>query len=107
MPDWRSKFRNSDYGDKQFPYLVSPGGRIAYRGTKFPQLPAPNTLEVDHPYIILDNWAVLFFPVTRSALTWLGESLAHWRRQRPTREYRGELNAFLAELEHLCATRPF
>lgn len=107
MPDWRTKVRNDPDGDKQLPHLISPGGRIAYERTKLPQLPAPTLLAVDYPYLILDNWAVHFFPVTRSAMTWLGDSVAHWRRQRPSSEYRDELNAFVAEIEHACASRTF
>jgi hypothetical protein len=107
MPDWRSKFRNSEYGDKQLPYLVSPGGRIAYRPTKLPQLPAPSFLATNHPYILVDNWAILFFPMRTTNMEWLAESVARWRRQRPSRAYRRRLNAFIDDIERLCAARFF
>jgi hypothetical protein len=107
MPDWRAEVRNGPAGDKILPSLISPGGRVAYGRPKFPQLPAPSLLAIDYPYILLDNWVVRFFPVTRSAMEWFGESLALWNNQRPCREYRNELNRFVDELERLSATRPF
>jgi len=102
VSDWRDHVRNDYYGDKELPEIVSPGGRVDYYlRTKLPQLPPPETMTIDYPYIKVDNWLIHAFPLTKRKMAWLGESAAHWVRRNPDREYRRRVIEFIDEIERL------
>ena len=106
MTDWRNFVRNEPVGIKVIPEFISPGGRVGYRFTfKLPQLPPPENLAIDFPYIQIDNWQIRFFPVFKSRLEWFGESAVRWSRQRKSREYRRQLNDFILRLETLAQNK--
>jgi hypothetical protein len=106
MTDWRNFVRNESMGIKAIPEFISPGGKVGYRFTfKLPQLPPPEKLAIDYPFIQIDNWQIRFFPVLKSRLEWFGESAVRWSRQRKTREYRRQLNEFILKLETLAQNK--
>lgn len=102
MSDWRDHVQNDASGGKDLPEIVSPGGRVIYHfRTKLPQLPPPQTMTTDYPYIRVDNWQIHFFPMSKKKMAWLGESTAHWVRRNPDRAYRRRVLNFINEIERL------
>lgn len=101
--NWRDHILNNSHGGKTRPCWISPGGRVGYRFLdKYPQLPAPTLLQIDYPYIILDNWILRFFPVTDIGMNWLCECTAAWSRQRRgDHEYKKQILQFIDNLERI------
>jgi hypothetical protein len=99
VANWRAHVRNDSSGGKKTPWIVSPGGKIHYSPVRLPVLPAPDALEIDHPFIRIDNWQIYFFPVRRSALVWLGDSAGRWVRERRCRKYRRRVLEFIDSIE--------
>lgn len=99
--NWRDHILNNSHGGKTKPFCISPGGRVRYRWLdKYPQLPAPTLLQIDYPYIMLDNWILRFFPVTDIRMDWLGDSAGAWVRQRRgDHKYRKQILQFIDDLE--------
>ena len=99
--NWRDHILNNSHGGKTKPSCISPGGRVRYRWLdKYPQLPAPTLLQIDSPYIILDNWILRFFPVTDIGMDWLCNSAGAWVRQRRgDHKYRKQILQFIDDLE--------
>lgn len=103
--NWRDHILNNSHGGKTKPAWISPGGHIRYkRQKKYPQLPAPTLLQIDYPYIILDNWTLRFFPVTSDRMAWLSDSATVWVRQRRSdKKYKKQVIQFINDLE--CVAR--
>jgi len=101
--NWRDHILNNSHGEKARPSSISPGGHVCYGSLdKFPQLPAPTLIQIDYPYIILDNWILRFIPVTSVGMNWLSESAAGWVRQRRgDRKYKTQILQFIDDLERL------
>lgn len=99
--NWRHYVVNEPQFDfKIKPSIISPGGKITrWRPNKYPQLPAPDTLKIDYPYIIIDNWLIRFFPLSGVKMGWLSESSVAWASQRPDRKYKTRLFQFIDEVE--------
>ena len=70
--NWRHYVVNElQFDFKIKPSIISPGGKItSWRPNKYPQLPAPDTLKIDYPYIIIDNWLIRFFPLSGVKMAW-------------------------------------
>ena len=94
---------NEPGGGKSVPNLISPGGRVVYESLrKLPQLPAPDVMQADYPFIRLDNWLIYIFPMRKRDMAWLSSSTAQWVRQKPTPAYRLRVWNFINEIERLC-----
>lgn len=105
---WRNHIVNNSHGGKSSPLWISPGGHICYKAAeKYPQLPAPTLLQIDYPYIVLDNWTLRFFPVTNSRMAWLSDSATVWVRQRRNeKNYKKQIIEFINELECISRRNP-
>lgn len=71
-----------------------------------PDLPAPGLLGIDFPYLVVDNWLVLFFPPSAREMEWLGKNAPLWARERPTPQYKRFLFGFLDRIECACVKAP-
>ncbi len=106
MSKWRDHVQNRRGGHKVVPLTVSPGGRVDYRCGKLPQLPAPEFLAVDYPFIKIDNWEIRFYPMWKTSMDWLAESTVRWARENRCPEYRRYLNEFITTLETITKNPP-
>ncbi len=109
MSKWRAHVRNVCDRHKIKPEMVSPGGHVHYGRTKLPklpQLPPPEFLAVDYPFILIDNWEIRIYPLRKQGMDWLTESTARWAKGNPCPEYRRYLTEFISTLERITKNPP-
>lgn len=98
--------RNDREGDKITPEMVSPGGHVHYGRAKLPQLPPPEILAVDYPFILIDNWEIRLFPLRKQGMEWLAECTSKWAKRNRSPAYRRTLTEFINTLERITQNPP-
>ena len=104
--NWRNFIATNSYNEVIYPLYITPGGKVVFDADSIPMVPFPETIKIDYPYVLIDNWQIRLFPFDIRALDWMSTNTGKWLHERLNRETRMMLRDFWKKVENIDENGP-
>ena len=104
--NWRNFIDTNSYNEVIYPLYITPGGKVVIDADSIPMVPFPETIKIDYPYVLIDNWQIRLFPFNIRALDWMSTNTGKWLHERLNRETRLMLRDFWKKVMNIDENGP-
>ena len=104
--NWRNFIDTNSYNEVIYPLYITPGGKVVIDADSIPMVPFPETITIDYPYVLIDNWQIRLFPFNIRALDWMSTNTSLWLHERLSSETRLMLRDFWKKVMNIDENGP-